>query len=64
MHGCDQDLRLLKNDFNFSVINLFDTSKAELLISNDNTKLAKSLAYLSRDLLNLNLDKSYQTSDW
>lgn len=28
MHGAENDLRWLKNDFNIDVVNLFDTNRA------------------------------------
>lgn len=32
MHGSDNDLKWLKNNFDIDVCNLFDTNKAQIII--------------------------------
>ncbi len=30
LHGCETDLRLLKKEFDFNIVNIFDTAKAHV----------------------------------
>ena len=32
-HSCESDVKLLKSDFDFNIVNLFDTAKAQKLIT-------------------------------
>ena len=34
MHGCENDLQWLKNDFNFDIVGLFDTDIAYKVMEN------------------------------
>lgn len=61
-HGCDSDLQWLKTDYDFDIVNIFDTAKAYMYLSKD--KSLVSLAFLAKKYLNINLDKQFQTSDW
>jgi len=61
-HGCDGDLKWLKSNFDIDVVNLFDTSKAQMLLTNDPVSLG--LSTLTQQFLNFELDKSYQKADW
>ena len=61
-HGCDGDLIWLKSNFDIDVVNLFDTCRAYMYITNDKQHI--SLANLSKLYLNLHLSKLYQTADW
>jgi len=61
-HGCDNDLKWLKCNFEIDVVNLYDTSKAYMII--ENTKVPCSLSFLTKTYLGYQLDKSYQKADW
>ncbi|KAL4494067.1 hypothetical protein ABPG72_016023 [Tetrahymena utriculariae] len=62
LHGCENDIKWLKNDFDIDIVNLFDTMFAEMIIKNK--QQSYSLKNLSQDYLGVELDKSYQISDW
>jgi len=61
-HGCDNDLKWLKSDFDIDVVNLYDTAKAIMLI--ENGKYVESLSSLTKKYLGFYMDKSYQQADW
>eukprot|EP01016_Furgasonia_blochmanni_P057236 TRINITY_DN9901_c0_g1_i1.p1 TRINITY_DN9901_c0_g1~~TRINITY_DN9901_c0_g1_i1.p1 ORF type:complete len:228 (-),score=33.96 TRINITY_DN9901_c0_g1_i1:187-870(-) len=61
-HGCDNDLKWLKNDFDVDVVNMFDTSRAYLTAEGE--KFTVSLQNLALRTFNVMLDKGYQRSDW
>lgn len=61
-HGCDNDLKWLKADFEIDVVNLFDTAKAMMIINGN--KAPESLSYLTNRYLHFYMDKSYQQADW
>ena len=61
-HGCDSDLKWLKSNFDIDVVNLFDTSRAHMILNNDNLSLG--LSALTQQLLGYELDKTYQKADW
>ncbi|KAL4427585.1 hypothetical protein ABPG74_012976 [Tetrahymena malaccensis] len=61
-HGGETDLKLLKKDLNFNLVNIFDTAKAYL--KQNKGAGSVSLSSLSQQYLNYNVDKQYQTSDW
>ena len=61
-HGCDNDLKWLKANFDVDVVNLFDTSRAYMLITQEGSSV--SLALLVRKFLGFELNKAYQRADW
>ena len=61
-HGCDSDLRWLKNDFDIDCVRIFDTARADMLLNGRGQ--ASSLGFLAQKHLGITLDKSYQVSDW
>jgi len=61
-HGCDNDLKWLKSNFDIDVVNLFDTSRAFMLLANDTVSLG--LSTLTLKFLGFELNKSYQKADW
>lgn len=70
-HSFDSDLTFLASNYNIYPKNVFDTSKAYLILEKYILKEKKfksvnppSLNYLSKLLLNLDIDKSYQKCDW
>ena len=70
-HGCDNDIEWLVNNFEIYTRNVFDTARAFLAFQRIilNNKFFKnvnlpSLGYLSKFFLLVELDKSYQRSDW
>ncbi|KRZ08933.1 Exosome component 10 [Trichinella zimbabwensis] len=60
MHGSSQDIQWLQRDFGIYVVNLFDTYHAMDVLGMPQ----RSLKSLVRQLVGVNLDKSYQKSDW
>lgn len=61
-HGCDSDLKWLKNDFDIDCVRIFDTARADMLLNGSGQ--AASLGTLAQRHLDVTLDKSYQVSDW
>jgi len=61
-HGCDGDLKWLKSNFDIDVMNLFDTSRAHMLLNNETVSLG--LSALTQQFLGFELDKTYQKADW
>ena len=61
-HGCENDLKWLKSNFDVDVVNLFDTGRAFMLLHED--AFLPSLAFLVQKFLGFNLDKKYQKADW
>jgi len=61
-HGCDGDLKWLKSNFDIDVMNLFDTSRAHMLLNNDTVSLG--LSNITKQFLGFELDKTYQKADW
>jgi ribonuclease D len=59
-HGCDYDLRMMKQHWNFVPSKIFDTMIASRLIG----AKAFGLANLAKEYLNLELDKGSQKADW
>ncbi|OUC40601.1 transporter, major facilitator family protein [Trichinella nativa] len=60
MHGSSQDIQWLQRDFGIYVVNLFDTYHAMEVLEMPQ----RSLKFLVKELVGVNLDKSYQTADW
>ncbi|KRX19891.1 Exosome component 10, partial [Trichinella nelsoni] len=60
MHGSTQDIQWLQRDFGIYVVNLFDTYHAMEVLEMPQ----RSLKFLVKELVGVNLDKSYQTADW
>jgi ankyrin repeat protein len=69
-HGCDNDIVWLITNFQIFTKNIFDTGRAYLVfqkfILNKSFKFSNlpSLNFLSRFFLQMEIDKSYQKSDW
>jgi len=61
-HGCDNDLKWLKSNFDIDVMNLFDTSRAYMLLTNDT--ISMGLSTLTLKFLGFELNKAYQKADW
>ena len=61
-HGSDTDLKWLKSCLGLDLVNIYDTSRAEMHINK--FKTAPSLLNLAKQYLGFELDKSYQISDW
>lgn len=59
-HAAEYDLMCLKRDFDFDVVNLFDTMYAATLLGATNIGLADLLS----EHFDVALDKSHQTDDW
>lgn len=59
-HAAEYDLLCLKRDFNFSVINMFDTMQAARILGYP----AVGLNNLLNEKFNVNLDKRFQKADW
>lgn len=59
-HAAEYDLLCLKRDFNFQVINLFDTMQAARILGYP----AVGLNYLLNEFFKINLDKRFQKADW
>lgn len=69
--GFDNDLLYLKSNFNITPQNIFDTARAYLvyekyILNNKKFKAVNSpsLGFLSKTLLKVEIDKSYQKADW
>ncbi|KRZ21642.1 Exosome component 10 [Trichinella pseudospiralis] len=60
MHGSASDIQWLQRDFGIYVVNLFDTYHAMDVLGMPQ----RSLKFLVKELVGVNLDKSYQLSDW
>lgn len=69
-HGCDNDIVWLITNFEIFTKNIFDTGRAYLVfqrfILNKSFKFSNlpSLNFLSKFFLQMEIDKSYQKSDW
>jgi len=69
-HGCDNDLNYLISNYQIFTKNFIDTGRTYLafqkMILNKSFKVAHlpSLSYLSKIILNYEIDKSYQKADW
>jgi exosome complex exonuclease RRP6 len=69
-HGCNNDILWLITNFGIFTKNIFDTGRAYQVFSkyilNKTFKVNNmpSLLYLSKIILQIELDKSYQKSDW
>lgn len=61
MHGAECDILWLQRDFGIYVVNMFDTLKASEVCSISG---GHSLAALLKNLMAVNLDKTYQRADW
>lgn len=59
-HAAEYDLMCLKRDFDFDVVNIFDTMAAARVCGYKRV----GLRALLQDLLNVEHDKSHQTDDW
>ncbi len=59
-HGGDYDIVCLKRDFGFQFANIFDTALACRLLEGQEIALSKLLHHY----FDVDLDKSYQRSDW
>ena len=79
MHGCDSDLKYLVADLGVVTINLIDTARvfafisrlprAEVIVKDSIIQSSKHVNFLSLEklvklLLNIDLDKFFQVSDW
>jgi ribonuclease D len=60
LHGAEYDVAVLKRDFGFSIINLFDTRVAARTLGVRHN----SLEALLSQFLELDLDKRYQRANW
>ncbi|KAK6589021.1 RRPp PMC2 like exosome 3 exoribonuclease subunit with an RN domain and an HRDc domain [Cryptosporidium xiaoi] len=60
-HGSDFDIFWLQRDFSVYVVNMFDTGKAAKVL---NTPGGYSLKNLMDVYCNIDMDKTYQLSDW
>lgn len=61
-HSCEGDIKYIYQSYGILVRNIFDTSKAEKILSDYNT--TPGLRQLSKKILNVEIDKSYQFSTW
>jgi ribonuclease D len=59
-HAAEYDLLCLKRDFNFNVVNMFDTMQAARILGYP----AVGLNNLLNEKFNINLDKRFQKADW
>jgi len=59
-HAAEYDLLCLKRDFNFSVINMFDTMQAARILGYP----AVGLNNLLQEKFDISLDKRFQKADW
>jgi ribonuclease D len=59
-HAAEYDLLCLKRDFNFNVVNMFDTMQAARILGYP----AVGLNHLLYEKYKINLDKRFQKSDW
>lgn len=59
-HDGEYDIGLLKNDFGFSFVNLFDTRVAVMALGSKKPGLASVL----QERFGIELDKKFQRSDW
>lgn len=63
LHGCEQDLIILKTNFNLSLVNSMDTAKVEMLLL-DKIEMPGLKMLSVKYLHGLEMDKEYQTSEW
>lgn len=59
-HGADYDIVCLKRDFDFSILNIFDTMISAQFLDMPRVGLAD----LCREYFSAEMDKKYQTYDW
>ncbi|HXI13689.1 MAG TPA: ribonuclease D [Thermoanaerobaculia bacterium] len=59
-HGADYDLRILRRDFGFSVVNFVDTMVCAQLLGYESF----GLSALLKQHFNVDADKSHQRADW
>ncbi len=60
MHAAEYDLMLFKRDYDFSIVNLFDTMVAARLIGHK----YHGLASMMQEYFDIKLDKHHQRDDW
>ena len=68
-HGIDNDIKLLISNFNIFPLNVFDTGRAfmalqKYILNKELNSEMPSLKFLAKHFLELDIDKSYQKSDW
>ena len=60
LHGADMDIIWLQQDFGCYIVNMFDTGQAARTLNFPSF----SLAYLLKEICDVDADKQYQLSDW
>eukprot|EP00884_Botryococcus_braunii_P003255 jgi/Botrbrau1/12930/Bobra.92_1s0010.1 len=60
LHGAQNDCKWLQRDFHIYIVNMFDTQKACQVLQRE----SNALGSLLQAMCGVNLDKSFQLSDW
>lgn len=63
LHGCEQDIIILKTNFNLSLVNCMDTARIEMGLT-DRIDMPGLRVLAVKYLHGLDMDKEYQTSEW